>query len=336
MGHFRQARTKREVDAMRLDSIVLMALFCVVIAPASAQNYPGRTVRLIAPFAPGGATDVLARLTAQKLGERWGQTVIVDNRVGAGGHIGAELASRAAPDGYTLVVAGTPHAIGMSLYQKLAYDLAKDLAPANRIATYPSAIVVHPSLPAKNVKELIALAKSRPGQLNFGSAGVGSPNGLALELFQTMAKVKMVHIPYKGGSGQMVTELLSGQVQLASIGLPPAMPYVTSGRLRVVAVTGMTRSALLPSAPTVNESGLPGFYVTSWYGVFGPAALPKEIVAKLNADIAAILGAADLKERLATLGAEPGSMSVDAFARYVREEITKWTKVVKDSGATPD
>jgi len=301
-----------------------------------AQPYPSRPVRLIAPFAPGGATDVLARLTAQKLGERWGHQLIVDNRVGAGGHIGAELASRAAPDGYTLVVAGTPHAIGMSLYQKLAYDLAKDLAPANRIATYPSAIVVHPSLPAKNVKELIALARLRPGQLNFGSAGVGSPNGLALELFQTMAKVKMVHIPYKGGSGQMVTELLSGQVQLASIGLPPAMPYLKSGRLRVVAVTGMTRSALLPEAPTVNESGLPGFDVTSWYGIFGPAALPKDIVAKLNADIAAILNATDLKDRLATLGAEPGSMTQDAFARYVREEITKWTKVVKDSGATPD
>jgi len=151
-----------------------------------------------------------------------------------------------------------------------------------------------------------------------------------------MANVKMVHIPYKGGSGQMVTELLSGQVQLASIGLPPAMPYVTTGRLRVIAVTGMTRSALLPSAPTVNESGLPGFDVTSWYGIFGPAALPKDILAKLNADIAAILGAADLKERLATLGAEPGSMAQDAFARYVREEVTKWTKVVKDSGATPD
>jgi tripartite-type tricarboxylate transporter receptor subunit TctC len=303
---------------------------------AAAQNFPVKTVRLIAPFAPGGATDVLARLAAQKLSERWGQTVIVDNRVGAGGHIGAELAARAAPDGYTLLVAGTPHAIGMTLYKKLAYDLVKDLVGANRIATYPSAIAVHPQLPVKNVKELIALAKARPGQLNFGSAGVGSPNGLALELFQTMAKVKMVHIPYKGGSGQMVSELISGQVQLASIGLPPAMPHVKSGRLRVIAVTGKSRSDLLPQVPTVDESGLRGFEVTSWYGIFGPAALSKDIVAKLNADVAAILGAADLKARLDTLGAEPGAMSVDAFNRYVRDEVTKWAKVVKDSGATAD
>jgi tripartite-type tricarboxylate transporter receptor subunit TctC len=319
---------------MRIPAVVV-ALACSV-APAAAQTYPAKTVRLIAPFAPGGATDVLARLAAQKLSERWGQTVITDNRVGAGGHIGAELAARAAPDGYTLLVAGTPHAIGMSLYKKLAYDLVKDLAPANRIATYPSAIAVHPSLPAKNVKELIAIAKARPGQLNFGSAGVGSPNGLALELFQTMAKVKMVHIPYKGGSGQMVSELISGQVQLASIGLPPVMPYVKSGRLRVIAVTGMARSDLLPQTPTVHESGLPGFDVTSWYGIFGPAALPKDIVAKLNSDVAAILNAPDLKQRLDGLGAEPGSMSVDAFNKYVREEVTKWAKVVKDSGATAD
>jgi tripartite-type tricarboxylate transporter receptor subunit TctC len=321
---------------MRLVAKVSALVLLVASAPVSAQNYPVKPVRLIAPFSPGGATDVLARLAAQKLGERWGQTVIVDNRVGAGGHIGAELAARAAPDGYTLLVAGTPHAIGMSLYKKLAYDLARDLVGANRIATYPSAIAVHPSLPAKNVKELIALAKARPGQLNFGSAGVGSPNGLALELFKTMAKVKMVHIPYKGGSGQMVTDLIAGQVQLASIGLPPAMPHVKSGRLRVIAVTGKSRSALLPQTPTVDESGLRGFEVTSWYGIFGPAALPKDIVAKLNADIAAILNAPDLKSRLDTLGAEPGAMPQDAFQRYVRDEITKWAKVVKDSGATVD
>ena len=321
---------------MRSAAPVLFLGAMLVAAPALSQSYPAKTVRLIAPFAPGGATDVLARLVAQKLTERWGQQVIVDNRVGAGGHIGAELASRAAPDGYTLVVAGTPHAIGMSLYKKLAYDLAKDLAGANRIATYPSAIAVHPSLPVKNVKELIALARARPDQLNFGSAGVGSPNGLALELFKTMAKVKMTHVPYKGGSGQMVTELISGQVQLASIGLPPAMSHVKSGRLRVIAVTGMARSPLLPATPTVNESGLPGFDVTSWYGVFGPAALSKDILAKLNADVAAILNSPDLKERLAGLGAEPGAMAVDAFGRYVRDEITKWAKVVKDSGASVD
>jgi tripartite-type tricarboxylate transporter receptor subunit TctC len=320
---------------MRLPAAIAAALV-LAAGTTAAQTYPAKTVRLIAPFAPGGATDVLARLAAQKLSERWGQSIIVDNRVGAGGHIGAELAARAAPDGYTLLVAGTPHAIGMTLYKKLAYDLVKDLVGANRIATYPSAIAVHPQLPAKNVKELIALAKARPGQLNFGSAGVGSPNGLALELFQTMAKVKMTHIPYKGGSGQMVSELISGQVQLASIGLPPVMPYVKSGRLRVIAVTGMARSDLLPQTPTVNESGLPGFDVTSWYGIFGPAALPKDIVAKLNADIAAILNAADLKQRLDALGAEPGSMSVDAFNKYVRDEVTKWAKVVKDSGATAD
>ena len=321
---------------MRLDSIVLMALSCVVIAPASAQGYPVKTVRLIAPFAPGGATDVLARLTAQKLGERWGHSVIVDNRVGAGGHIGAELASRAAPDGYTLLVAGTPHAIGMSLYQKLAYDLAKDLAPANRIATYPSAIVVHPSLPVKNVKELIVLAKARPGQLNFGSAGVGSPNGLALELFKTMAKVSMTHIPYKGGSGQMVTDLLAGQVQLASMGLPPSISYVKSGKLRAIAVTSAKRSPLLPELPTVAEAGLPGFDVTSWYGVFGPASLPPSLVTRLNSDLVAILGTADMKERLSSLGAEPAPMSPEDFGRYVRDEIAKWSKVVRDSGAKVD
>lgn len=320
---------------MRIFAAIAVALSCAV-APAAAQTYPTKTVRLIAPFAPGGATDVLARLVAQKLSERWGQTVIVDNRVGAGGHIGAELAARSAPDGYTLLVAGTPHAIGMTLYKKLAYDMAKDLVGANRIATYPSAIAVHPQLPVKNVKDLIALAKSRPGQLNFGSAGVGSPNGLALELFQTMAKVKMVHIPYKGGSGQMVSELISGQVQLASIGLPPSIAFVKSGRLRVIAVTGLERAALLPDVPTVHESGLPGFEVTSWYGVFGPAALPKDLVARLNADVAAILGAADMKEQLSRRGAEPGAMSVDAFNRYVHEEIAKWAKVVKASGATVD
>ena len=321
---------------MRLRLVVQVTLFFVVAAHALAQTYPARTVRLIAPFAPGGATDVLARLTAQRLGERWGQTVIVDNRPGAGGNIGAEAAVRSAPDGYTLLVAGAPHAINMTLYRNLSYDLARDLVAINRIAGYPSALVVHPSLPAKTVKDLIALARSRPGELNFGSPGPGSPNRLAIELFMIMARVKMTHIPYKGGSGQMVTDLVAGHVQLASIGLPPSMEYVKAGRLRAIAVTSTKRSPLLPDVPTVSEAGLPGFDVTSWYGVFAPAALPRNLVTKVNGDISAVLEAPDLRERLQRMDAEPSPQSPEDFARFVREEIAKWAKVVKDSGVTPD
>jgi tripartite-type tricarboxylate transporter receptor subunit TctC len=316
--------------------VVAVAALFGVASIATAQEYPTKAVRLIAPFAPGGATDALARLVSQKLGERWRQQVIVDNRPGAGGNIGAELAARAAPDGYALVVAGAPHAINMTLYKKLSYDLQKDLVAINRIAGYPSAIVVHPSLPVKTVKELIALARQRPGELNFGSAGPGSPNRLAIELFMIMGKVKMVHVPYKGGSGQMVGELLAGQVQLASMGLPPSMGYIKAGKLRPIAVTGAKRAPLLPDVPTVSEAGLPGFDVTSWYGIFGPAAVPKNLVTKINADITAILGMPDMKERLDKLGAEPSPLSPDEFAKFVREEVALWSKVVKESGATVD
>jgi tripartite-type tricarboxylate transporter receptor subunit TctC len=316
--------------------VSIFTIAAAIALPAAAQNYPVKTVRLIAPFAPGGATDVLARLTAQKLGERWGQTVIVDNRAGAGGNIGAEAAVRSAPDGYTLLVAGAPHAINMTLFRNLTYDLARDLVAINRIAGYSSAIVVHPSLPAKSVKELIALAKARPGDLNFGSPAPGSPNRLAIELFMIMANVKMIHIPYKGGSGQMVTDLVAGHVQLASIGLPPSMEYVKAGRLRAIAVTSMKRSPLLPDVPTVSEAGLPGFDVTSWYGIFAPAALPRNLVTRVNGDISAILEAPDLRERLQRMDAEPSPQSPEDFARFVREEIAKWAKVVKASGATAD
>ena len=311
------------------------ALFAAT--PALAQDYPAKTVRMIVPFAPGGATDVLARIVGQKLYDRWGQIVLADNRVGASGNIGAEfVAKSAAPDGYTLLVAGAPHAINMSLFKNLRYDLAKDLTPISAIASFPSLIAVHPSVPVKSVKELVALAKARPGQLNFGSAGNGSPNHLSMELFKTMAKVDMTHIPYKGGSGQMVSDLIAGQVQLASMGLPPAMPYVKSGRLRVIAVTSAKRSPMLPDAPTVAESGLPGYEVTSWYGVFAPPGLARDLILKLNSDVVAVLGAADMKERLASLGAEPLPMSSEDFGRYVREDIAKWAKVVKESGAKVD
>lgn len=312
-------------------------LLLAPMAVATAQEYPAKTVRMIVPFAPGGATDVLARIVSQKLYERWGHIVLAENRVGASGNIGAEfVAKSAAPDGYTLLVAGAPHAINMSLFNNLRYDLARDLAPITSIAAFPSLIAVHPSVPVRSVKELIALARARPGEINFGSAGNGSPNHLSMELFKTMAKVSMTHIPYKGGSGQMVSDLLAGQVQLASMGLPPAMPYVKGGRLRVIAVTSAKRSPLLPDAPTVAETGLPGYEVNSWYGVFAPPAVSKEIIAKVNADVIALLGAADVKERLAGLGAEPQPMTPDDFGRFVREDIAKWAKVVKESGAKVD
>ena len=320
-----------------LPSVFAVAALAGLAAPAVAQDYPNKTVRIVAPFSAGGSTDVLTRIVSVKLYERWGHTVIVDNRVGASGNIGAEyVAKLSAPDGYTLLMAGAPHAIGVSLFRSLRYDLVKDLMPISAVATFPSVIVAHPSLPVKTVKDLIALAKARPGELNFGSPNIGSPNHLSMELFKTMAKVNMVHIPYKGGSGQMVGDLMAGQVQLASMGFPPAIPQVKAGRLRAIAVTGAQRSPLLPEVPTVSEAGLPGFDVSSWYGLFGPAGLSKDTITKVNGDTVALLALADVKERLAGLGAEPAPMSPEEFGRYVRAEIAKWAKVVRESGAKVD
>jgi len=309
----------------------------VLAMPGFAQDYPNRVVRLVAPFAAGGSTDALARIMGAGLASRWGQSVVIDNRVGASGNIGAEVvAKNSAPDGYTLLVAGAPHAIGVSLFGKLRYDLAKDLVAIGNIATFPSLIVVHPTMPVKSVKELIALARARPGEINFGSPNIGSPNHLALELFKTMAKVNMVHIPYRGGSGQMMGDLLGGQIQLASMGFPPAVPQVKAGKLRALAVSSIKRSAVLPEVPTVDESGLPGFEVSSWYGVFGPVAMPREIVSKVNADMTAALATEEMRSKLVPLGAEPAPVTPEQFARLVRAEIDKWAKVVKESGARAD
>jgi tripartite-type tricarboxylate transporter receptor subunit TctC len=303
-------------------------------AAAAAQEYPARAVRMITPYAAGGSADVLSRITSQQLTARWGQSVIVDNRAGASGNIGAELGARAAPDGHTLLIAGAPHAINMALFGKLPYHLEKDFVHISPIATFPAIIVVHPSLPVRTVKELVALARARPGELNFASPNNGSPNHLVIELVKSMAKVNMVHIPYKGGAGgQMISDLLAGQVQLASLGLPPAAPLVKTGRLRSVAVTSSTRSALLPEVPTVAESGLAGFDLSSWYGVLAPAGTPRAIVTRVNADIVAFLGGNEVKSRLAGLGAEAAPMSPEDFTRYVRGEVAKWAKLVQVSGA---
>src|SRR2546429_7202396 len=279
----------------------LLLIASIAAGASLAQDYPSRPVRIVVPFSPGGSTDVLARIVGQKLTERSGQPVIIENRAGAGGNIGAEQVARSAPDGYTLLLGGVPHAISASLYSKLPYDLARDLAAIAEIASFPSAIVLHPSLPANSASELIALARARPGRLSFGSAGNGSPNHLSLELFQTMAGFRTMHVPYKG-SGQLVGDLLAGQGQLASMGLPVAVPHVQSGKLRAVAVAGAAASSLLPEVPTVSEAALPGFEVTSWYGVFAPAGLPADIVAKLNCDIGSVVTPGLDKKRVPVLG----------------------------------
>src|SRR5437016_2949611 len=238
-----------------ISRVALLLIASIAAGASLAQDYPSRPVRMVVPFSPGGSTDVLARIVGQKLTERSGQPVIIENRAGAGGNIGAEQVVKSAADGYTLLLGGVPHAISASLYSKLRYDLAGDLTAIAEIASFPSAIVLHPSLPAHSVKELIALARARPGQLIFGSAGNGSPNHLALELFKTMAGVDMVHVPYKG-SGQLVGDLLAGQVQLASMGTPVALPHVQSGKLRAIAVTGAARSSLPPGGRAVSEAGI--------------------------------------------------------------------------------
>lgn len=318
---------------MRLTTTVLVALFSAGLASSvCGQDYPNRAIRMIVPFSPGGSTDLLGRLMGQKLNERFGQPVVVEIRAGGGGHIGADFVAKSPPDGYTLLTAGIPQAIGMSLFKKLPYHMAKDLAPVTLLATFPSVIAVHPSLPVKTVKELLALARARPGELNFG-ANPGSPNHLSMELLNVLAKVKMVHIPYKG-AGPVVIDLVAGHLHVASMGLPSAMAMVQAGRLRPIAVTSVARTPTLPDVPTVQESGVAGYEVTSWYGVFAPAGTPGAIISKLHTELTGALKAPDVVQRLSTLGAEPSGKGPEEFGRYVREEINKWAGVVKASGAT--
>jgi len=319
---------------MRISAAVLIAFSFVAGPAAVAQEYPNRAIRMIVPFSPGGSTDILARIFGQKLHERMGQPVVVENRAGGGGHIGADFVAKAPPDGYTLLTAGIPQAIGMSLFKKVPYNMAKDLAPITLLATFPSVIAVHPSLPVKTVKDLIALAKARPGELNFG-ANPGSPNHLAMELLNVLSKVKTVHIPYKG-AGPVVIDLVAGHLHVASMGLPSAMAMVQAGKLRPIAVTSATRSPALPDVPTVQESGVAGYEVTSWYGVFAPSGTAGAIIGRLHSELTVSLKAPDVTQRFSTLGAEASGKGPEEFGRLVREEITKWADVVKAAGATAE
>ncbi len=312
--------------------IAAAGMLVAFVAPAAAQTYPARTVRLIVPFSPGGGTDVLARMVNQRLGEALGQQVVIDNRPGAGANIGAEIAAKAPPDGYTLLIATISHAISASLYSRLGYDLSRDFAPVTLLAVTPHVLAVHPSLPARSVRELIVLAQSRPGELSFASSGSGSLAHLGGALFGSMANVRMVHIPYKGG-GPAVIAMLSGEAPIGFPTMPSVVSYVKSGRLRALAVTGASRSPAMPALPTVADSGLPGYEGASWYGLVAPAGTAKEIVSRLNADAAKVLQQADMKERLLAAGFEANLSTPEEYAAYTRREIDKWARVVKDTGA---
>ena len=321
----------------RLAVGALLAFSALAAAPmAGAQAYPAKPIRIVVPFPPGGATDILARAVAQKLTDAWGQAVVVDNRPGAGGNIGSEIVAKAAPDGYTLEMGtvGT-HAINASLYAKMPYDHVKDFAPVILVAGVPNVLVVNPTLPVNSVQELIAYAKANPGKLNFASSGNGTSIHLAGELFKVMAGVQMTHIPYKG-SAPALQDLIGGQVQLMFDNLPPSLPHIKAGKLRALAVTSATRSSALPDTPTIAESGLPGFEASSWFGVLAPAGTPPAIIARLNAEIGAWLASAEAKEKMLALGANIGGGSPEDFARHIAAETAKWQKVVKASGAKVD
>jgi len=301
---------------------------------AVAQSYPIKPIRIIVGYPAGGPTDMIARTVAQKLSPALGQQVIVDNRPGVSGMIGAELAVKAPPDGYTLLTVPITYAVTPSVFPKMPYDAEKDLAPVALVAAAPFILVVHPTLPVKTVKDLIALAKSRPGQINYASASAGGMPHLAGELFNIMAGVKLTHIPYKGAAPATI-DLLAGQVSLMFNNMLSAMPHVKSGKLRAVAVTSAKRSSAVPELPTVAET-IPGFEASGWYGAFAPAATPREIIAKLNGEINRLMRQPDVAQRLAGDGVEAVTMTPAEFGTYLHSEIVKWGKVVKISGATVD
>ena len=319
-----------------------MVLSTLMQAPgeAAAQSitptYPAKPVRLIVPFPPGSSTDIISRILAQKATDAWGHQVIVENRAGGGGNIGVELAAKSPPDGYTLLGGNlNTHGVNPNLYQKLSYHPVTDFTPITQTVALPLVLVVHPSLPVRTVKDLTALARSRPGQLNYASGGSGSAAHLAVEYFKLLAKVDFTHIPHKG-TGPALTDLLGGHVSLTITGLPPLMPHLTSGKLRGLAVTTAQRVPSLPALPTMAESGLDNYAVDSWQGLFAPAGTPAAIVAKINRDIAGVLKLPDVRERLSGLGAQPVGNSPEQFAAHVKTEIAKWARVVKAARMTVD
>jgi tripartite-type tricarboxylate transporter receptor subunit TctC len=313
---------------MKTLSVALLALSSTAFAADGA--YPTKPIRLIVPYSAGGSTDTLSRVVGRELFERMGQQVVIDNRTGGGTIIGTEIAAHAAPDGYTLFVGTPAHTINPALYHRLNYDILKDFAPVSLLTTGQYVLVVHPGVPARSVKELIALARAKPGQLNFASAGNGNATHLAGELFRSLAKVDVVHVPYKG-TGPALADLLGGQVQMMFSNLTAAMPHLKSARLRALAVTAAKRSPTVPELPTMIEAGVPGYTVTSWYALFTPARVPATILARLHAETVKAIAAPDMKARLAAEGAEPTSSTPAELTAFLKAEIAKWGKVIRES-----
>lgn len=315
--------------------VTFATLLLLACGAALAQQYPSRPIRVVVPFAPGGAVDLVARTVAPKLGEAFGQTVVVDNRGGAGGTIGTDIVAKARPDGHTLLVASMGVAVNAVLYPKLPYDTLRDLAPVTALGEQPNIVVVHPSLAAGSVGELVALARSRPGQFSYASGGIGSNSHLATLLFLQLARIDLLHVPYKG-LGPAIAELVGGQVQLAVSNVSTALPHVKSGRLRLLAVTSAGRFPLFPDTPTVSESGVSGYESSGWYGMWGTAGTPLPVLTALNKAITKILDSPALKEQFGVQGLQPIPTSPEAFGKRLREEIRKWGPVVKASGAKPE
>jgi len=322
---------------LRIVHSSLFAALCALLAApaAAADRYPDRPIRLIAGFPPGGGVDINARLLADPLGQVLGQTVVVDNRPGAGGRLGMELVSKASPDGYTLGLGGIGMAISRALYKSLPYDTLRDFIPVAYIAAAPFLLVLHPSVPAASVTELIGYIKTKPGGINYGSSGVGGAAHLAGEMFKTAAGVNLTHIPYKGAAPAM-TDLIGGQVPMVFDPIPTSLPHVRGGRIKALAITSARRTPLMPEVPTVAESGLPGYEVAAWFGLYAPAATPADIVGKLNTDVNRVLQMPEVKEKFAALGADSAPMTTDQFALHLRAEIAKFAKAIKDSGATAE
>ncbi len=328
--------------ACKTSSIALSLALCGMAASGAALaqvdsslNYPNRTVRILVGYAPGGGVDITARLMAQKFGNAWGQSVIVENRPGAGGNIATEQVAKATPNGYLLIMVSSGHAISVSLYEKLAYDPVKDVTAISLVAGTPSMIIAHPSVPINSVQELIAFARAKPGQVTYGSPGTGTTAHLATVLFASMTGIQLTHVPYNG-SGASTVASLSGQLQLLASSLPSGLPHVRSGKLKIIGVTSAQRTPLAPDLPTLAQGGVPGYEAITWYGLLTSPGTPMPIVNKINAEIERANQQRDVLDRYQTLGLDPLSSTPTQFSDYIKAEVVKWAKVVRESGAKAD